>query len=114
MYFEETDLCRRALDAGWEIWAVGTSVADHQSAANSKGSAVLMYSGCIAEHYFKSRYYYLVKHHGWLRAACVETLELATTALRMASDRLRRVESADKAARLRAPIFKMPDPPAEA
>ena len=38
LYFEETDLCRRALSAGLELWAVGEATAHHLGATAAKSS----------------------------------------------------------------------------
>lgn len=72
LYFEETDLCRRASSAGWGIWAIGTAVADHLDAASAKSLQRRMFQTCIAEHYFRSRFYYLEKHFGWPAAVATE------------------------------------------
>lgn len=94
LYFEETDLCRRAGNHGAELWAVGQAIARHVGGASSAGENVrdsdapvrpaasgkpepVRYDGCIAEHYFASRYYYLVKHHGLVAAAATEIAEAA-------------------------------------
>jgi N-acetylglucosaminyl-diphospho-decaprenol L-rhamnosyltransferase len=72
LYFEETDLCRRATEAGSEIWAVGKAVAEHVGGASAKATGQALQSACIAEHYYRSRFYYLVKHFGWTRAVGAE------------------------------------------
>lgn len=74
LYFEETDLCRRASEAGTEIWAVGKAVARHVGGASTKTTGKRMQSGCITEHYYRSRFYYLVKHFGWVQAVGAEIL----------------------------------------
>lgn len=72
LYFEETDLCRRAREHGWKLAAVGEAVGEHRNAASSESSASQLYEGCIPEHFFESRFYYLTKHHGRLAAICTE------------------------------------------
>jgi N-acetylglucosaminyl-diphospho-decaprenol L-rhamnosyltransferase len=74
LYFEETDFCRRAALADQEIWAVGEAVARHVGGASARGTGQNLQSSCIAEHYYRSRFYYLVKHFGWFRAVGTETL----------------------------------------
>jgi GT2 family glycosyltransferase len=74
LYFEETDLCRRISYYGAEIWAVGWAVARHVGGASAKATGQSLYSSCIAEHYYRSRFYYLVKHFGWLRAVGTECI----------------------------------------
>lgn len=74
LYFEETDFCRRVKKAGAEIWAVGQAVAQHQGGACAKSTGQPLESSCIAEHFYPSRFYYLVKHFGWIPAVGAETL----------------------------------------
>jgi N-acetylglucosaminyl-diphospho-decaprenol L-rhamnosyltransferase len=82
LYFEESDLCKRILDGGYRIWAVGESVADHLVGNSTKQSKAKMFGNCIAEYFFESRFYYNVKHQGWLWAATAELVEVAIYALR--------------------------------
>jgi N-acetylglucosaminyl-diphospho-decaprenol L-rhamnosyltransferase len=86
LYFEETDLCRRAAERGAEIWAIGEAVAYHSGSASAKASGDELYSACIATHYLRSRRIYLTKHFGLIRGL------LTDAALRgaMALHRLRR------------------------
>ena len=74
LYFEETDFCRRATQAGAEIWAVGQAVASHLGGVSAISTGQAMASSCIAEHFYCSRFYYLVKHFGWLQAIVTETI----------------------------------------
>ena len=88
LYWEETDVCRRVADEGFEVWAVGTAVARHIMAASSSEDDKRI-DGCIAKHYFQSRRYYLVKHHGWLAATAAELGEFLLLWARAAGDALR-------------------------
>ncbi len=74
LYFEETDLCRRFSKHSAEIWAVGKAVARHIGGASAKATGQSLKSSCIAEHYYRSRFYYLVKHFGWIRAIGTEVI----------------------------------------
>ncbi|PKL39678.1 MAG: hypothetical protein CVV44_05505 [Spirochaetae bacterium HGW-Spirochaetae-1] len=76
LYWEETDLCLRATQNGWEIWTIGEAVARHTNAVSAKTHNKPMFAGCISEHFFRSRYYYLQKHYGKLHAWLTETVEL--------------------------------------
>ncbi|MCC6907840.1 MAG: glycosyltransferase family 2 protein [Phycisphaerales bacterium] len=80
LYFEETDLCRRATSAGAEIWAVGAASISHVGGASAEATGAARVGSCIAAYYFPSRYYYLKKHFGVAAAAMTELLE--TIALR--------------------------------
>ena len=72
LYFEETDLCRRAARWGAEIWAVGKAVSRHVGGASAKSTGQYLESSCIADHYYASRFYYLVEHFGWPLALASE------------------------------------------
>lgn len=74
LYFEETDLCRRAAERGAEIWAVGKAVARHSGSASAKASGDALYSSCIATHYLRSRRLYLMKHFGFARGLLTEAV----------------------------------------
>jgi N-acetylglucosaminyl-diphospho-decaprenol L-rhamnosyltransferase len=109
LYFEETDLCRRARAAGQPVYVVGDVVAGHYAGSSAKATKRLMWEGCIAEHYFKSRYYYLTKHHGRLAATVAELGEIALLAVFAAARWLLRKPSDGKLRlRLASPILKMP------
>lgn len=108
LYFEETDLLRRTEAAGWEIWAVGQAVIDHEGAGAAKDTGQSLVGGCIAEHYFESRYYYLTKHHGRVAAAVTEAGEVAALLARAALKRgLGRADSRFRQ-RIAAPLFRGP------
>ncbi len=82
LYWEETDLWRRALAAGSEIWAVGTAVATHVGGASAVSDPrEPQWARSIPRHYFQSRFYYLRKHYGAPVACAVEIAELALVAL---------------------------------
>lgn len=109
LYFEETDLCRRAAQDGAEIWAVGQAVAGHLGGACAKTTGKDMTSSCISEHFYRSRFYYLVKHFGWLRAVPAETLFYMAQRLRCLRSRLKgRVNFAKN---YKPPFLKFPDYP---
>jgi len=109
LYFEETDLCLRLRQAGYTIWTVGSAVASHSCGASAKAEGDPLASGCIAEHYYRSRYYYLVKHYGLLRAALAETSSFAMIWTRRRIKRWlgRRTGALD--ANSSRPLLKMPE-----
>lgn len=108
LYFEETDLCRRAAASGWELWAVGESIGMHTNGMSARHHGAPMVHGCIAEHYFRSRFYYLQRHHGWPRAATAELLELGILAMKALPRALTGRSNHDLAVRLKAPILQPP------
>lgn len=108
LYFEDDDLCRRALDRGCDIWALGEVVGEHVHAASAERSQNALYSHCIAEHYFRSRFYYFVKHHGWLKAVATDVLEVIIIAGIGVIRRLMGHSDPDVLVRLRAPILRQP------
>lgn len=70
LYFEETDLCRRAREAGWKIWYVHDAVVEHEEgAATDIGNKKKR----VPQFWLDSRSYYFLKakgRHGlWLANA---------------------------------------------
>ena len=108
LYFDETDLCYRARMLGAEVWAVGSAVAQHSGGASTRKTGERMFTGCISEHFFQSRYYYLVKHHGWIAASMAELLELMLMIPRELGRTLRGRGTGRLLARLQAPILSLP------
>ena len=64
LYFEETDLCRRALDAGWETHFVRESRVEHIGSV----STGMKEWGRVPGYWFDSRWRYFVKRGGKIRA----------------------------------------------
>ena len=60
LYFEETDLCRRALSAGWSTVYVRESTVMHIGSATTG----MKRWKTIPEYWFDSRRYYFLKNHG--------------------------------------------------
>lgn len=70
LYFEETDLCRRAAQAGWQTHYVWDSLVTHIGSA-STGMKVWEK---VPDYWYDSRQHYFQKHHGragavWATAA---------------------------------------------
>ncbi|NGP53693.1 glycosyltransferase family 2 protein [Thioalkalivibrio sp. XN8] len=110
LYFEESDLCARAHRAGWEVWTSGQAVCEHVNAASAKKTGDAMMWGTISDHYFRSRMYYMVKHHGWPAALVMEAGELVLMCARAVIERTRGRPYPTLAGRLRAPKFRLPAP----
>ena len=111
LYFDETDLCRRAIAAGHELWAVGNAVARHTGSTAAVASGARMYRASIAEHYFRSRFYYLVKHFGWVAAVGTELLELCLLGVRSLAKKALGRGGHELAERLAGPVLWLPDLP---
>jgi len=109
LYFEETDLCRRLETERHEIWAVGKSVARHANAVSARAASRPMFAGCIAEHYFRSRFYYLCKHWGWLVAAATEIGEIAIMGVRALIYSVTGRCGNRYSARMVGPVMRLPD-----
>ena len=107
LYWEEMDLCHRAEDLGYQTWALGTAVASHVCGASSKDNTTLV-AGCIGEHFYQSRRYYMIKHHGWLAATVSELGEFALLVLRACADVLRGKGAARIRPRLQANLLSQP------
>ncbi|OUS33354.1 glycosyl transferase [Rhodobacterales bacterium 56_14_T64] len=71
LYFEETDLCRRADKAGWHTHYLPTSEVQHVGSA----STGMKDWARAPSYWFDSRLHYFIKNHGGLYAA-VATLAL--------------------------------------
>jgi N-acetylglucosaminyl-diphospho-decaprenol L-rhamnosyltransferase len=108
LYFEETDLCRRVLNRGFELWAVGEAMACHVGGASTKASGEALVSGCVSGHYYRSRFYYLCKHFGWSVAAITEVTELGVLVMRWILDCFRRKRDDTLAKRWRGPFLSLP------
>jgi GT2 family glycosyltransferase len=61
LYFEETDFCRRALNAGWPTWYIPSSRVTHIGSASTGIQDV---SRRMPPYWFASRKRYFRKHHG--------------------------------------------------
>lgn len=111
LYFEETDLCLRARNAGFETWVLGDVVGGHYGGISTKAVRRPMWEGCIAEHYFRSRYYYMRKHFGFLRATAAELAEVAIITVHGAAKALLGKPNGGRVKlRWSSPILKMPPP----
>jgi GT2 family glycosyltransferase len=108
LYFEETDLCRRAVAAGWQLWAVGGAQAQHLGGASARATGSPLVHGCIAEHYFRSRFRFFRKHHGLAVACLTEVAELAVLAAVALVRSLAGRDIEDFRIRVRAPILGRP------
>jgi N-acetylglucosaminyl-diphospho-decaprenol L-rhamnosyltransferase len=111
LYFEETDLCRRLRAAGWELWAAGTAQASHHLGLSARKVDPLLAAGdCLSDHFYRSRYYYLSKHYGFLAAAASESAELVVKASRdFLRVLLQRPSRHELRSRLNAPMFQWPE-----
>lgn len=112
LYFEETDLCRRATDHGAEIWAVGNAVARHIGGASAQSTGESTDASCISEHFYRSRFYYLVKHFGWVRAVTAESFCAAAQWLRRQRNRIVGRRAGQRDTGRSRPFLKMPTRPA--
>jgi GT2 family glycosyltransferase len=107
LYFEETDLCKRFTEHGFELWANGQAVAEHIGGGSVKKGSVLMVSGCIAEHYYRSRYYYFRKHYGLFVAVTHEIVDFVLLTLKAVKAKLKGKKDAFAAfkVRIQSPFF---------
>lgn len=108
LYFEETDLCRRVMGAGHEIWCVPAAQVHHVggvSAAQESGDRV---RGCIATHYYQSRHYYLRRHFGVLAAYFTDAVELLALPMQSLFRGLLGKPHAPILQRWRHPLWTMP------
>ncbi len=112
LYFEETDLFLRVRAIGARIVAVGDAPAYHEGYSAAVATGEPLIHGCVADHFFRSRYYYLVKNFGRTVgtlseaiAAFLELLRYARGAFVSAEPRFRA-----RVSPLRRPFLRMPLP----
>lgn len=77
LYFEETDLCRRAADAGWQTHYVYDSEIAHIGSA----STGMKRWARVPDYWYDSRRRYFEKHHGRAGALMATLANLSGTAL---------------------------------
>lgn len=77
LYGEEADLCRRALDAGWQVRTVDDAVADHVAGASGRGLEELVF-----EHFNRGVEHLARKHHGRIGLLGVRSAQLVGSMLR--------------------------------
>lgn len=90
LYYEETDLCKRAAQEGWECWYVPESRVVHLV---GKSTGVTERAGRPkrrAAYWFDSRRRYFIKHHGRFYATFADLALAFGTALSMLKRRLQR------------------------
>jgi GT2 family glycosyltransferase len=108
LYWEETDICKRAENMGFETWAHGTAVAHHVGGASLSIDDTRI-GGCIAKHYYQSRYYYMVKHHGRFAATIAELGEFLVLSMLSIIDVARGRGLRRLRPRMQAPLFSEPE-----
>jgi len=107
LYWEETDLCKRVQDSGFEIWALGSALTSHVVGESSRSEGSRM-GRVLAKHYFESRYYYMVKHYGWPLATLAEVAEFMLQATESLVDVFRGRGYGRLRPRLQASLLSMP------
>jgi N-acetylglucosaminyl-diphospho-decaprenol L-rhamnosyltransferase len=93
LYFEETDLCRRARHAGWEVWFVRAASAGHVQAVSTGMRA----PGRRPTFWFESRARYWRKHHGRMTLCAANAIWASAFALHRALAFLRGRRGSDPA-----------------
>ena len=110
LYFEETDLCRRIASEGYQLWAVGEAIARHEGGASAIPDHESSGPKYISEHFYRSRFYYLVKHFGWVKAVGAEVITRMLDAIRRGRNRLLG-RTPRHAAGGKRPFLRFPAPP---
>lgn len=90
LYYEETDLCRRAKAAGWECWHVPASRVMHISGQSTGVTARVAQPRRLPRYWFESRRRYFVKHHGVVYAALADLACVAGHMVGTLKDAVRR------------------------
>jgi GT2 family glycosyltransferase len=81
LYYEETDLCRRAADHGWTCWYVPESRVIHLVGRSTGVTDAAKRRARRAPFWFQSRRRYFIKHHGVMYAALADAALAMGTAL---------------------------------
>jgi GT2 family glycosyltransferase len=79
LYFEETDLCKRAAVAGWECWYLPEARVIHIGSV----STCMKEWKRMPDYWFASRRHYFVKNHGRAYAAAALLAKLAGGAIHL-------------------------------
>jgi GT2 family glycosyltransferase len=79
MYFEETDFCLRAKEAGWPTWHVPASVITHLIGQSSGTTGADAVKKRRPRFWFDSRRRYMRRNLGFARSAAANGLFLVTT-----------------------------------
>jgi GT2 family glycosyltransferase len=70
LYYEDVDLCLRAVQVGWEVWHVPTAVVFHQSGVSFAGN--VSYQKRI---YYANQRYFFQKHQGFVVASILSLVQ---------------------------------------
>jgi N-acetylglucosaminyl-diphospho-decaprenol L-rhamnosyltransferase len=84
-WFEDADLCKRLLDAGWSIYFVPTAVFRHLGGTSVR----TLGRACRKRIFYRNMERYVRKHHGRIGAAAVKTLLVTGMGMRVAASALR-------------------------
>ncbi|MGE8942930.1 glycosyltransferase family 2 protein [Leptospira interrogans] len=90
LYYEETDLCRRAAELGWTCWYVPESRIIHLVGKSTGVTDAAKRRARRAPFWFQSRRRYFIKHHGVLYATLADAALATGTALSNVMNFLRR------------------------
>ena len=81
LYFEETDLCLRARQAGWETWYVPASLVVHIAGQSTGVTCRDQAPRRLPSYWFESRRHYFLLNHGRWHAAAIDLAALVANAL---------------------------------
>jgi N-acetylglucosaminyl-diphospho-decaprenol L-rhamnosyltransferase len=81
LYFEETDLCLRAKEAGFQIWYVPASRVMHVRGQSTGVTARTDKPKPLPRYWYESRRRYFAKNHGFAYAAAADVAYLAGNAI---------------------------------
>lgn len=95
MYYEETDFCLRAADAGWQRWYVPSSRIVHLVGQSSGVTGAQRTLRRRPRYWFESRHHYFRKHFGGLSTLVADLLWMVNYPVSRAWQLLRRQQSVD-------------------
>jgi N-acetylglucosaminyl-diphospho-decaprenol L-rhamnosyltransferase len=84
-WFEDADLCKRLIDAGWSIYFVPSAVFRHVGGASVK----MLGRAKTKQIFYRNMARYVRKHYGRVGAAAVRTMVVTGMGMRVAASALR-------------------------
>jgi N-acetylglucosaminyl-diphospho-decaprenol L-rhamnosyltransferase len=95
LYYEETDLCRRARQAGWEVWYEPAARVMHIAGQSTGVTGRQTVIPRRPAYWFESRRRYFVKHHGRAYGAVADLAWILGFSIWRVRRRLQRKEDTD-------------------
>lgn len=90
LYYEETDFCLRAYEAGYETWYIPSSRVMHILGQSTKVTEIVDKPKRLPSYWFESRSRYFQTHHGAINAAFIDIATVLGYQLKSAKSSLKK------------------------